>query len=341
MPRLIRRLIPLFLATALWPFAAAGQGFPPTPVIVAAVIERPLPAELSLVGTVQPRRSATVGAEVEGKVVARQAEGGLRVKRGAALYRLQNDVLEAALQEAEADLDLRRYELAQDEDLYAKEAVSEQQYRTSRYELARAQSKHAGLKRQLEDLTIRAPFAADIIQPLVEVGEWVSRGTPVARLVSLDTFRVYVNVPEKHISRLRRGDTAQMVIEALGVEPIQGRIVAVLAEGYPDARSFPVVIEAPNPGGVRSNMSALARFTVGTEAKQLLVHKDAVVTSAFGQSVFLAQDDKAVSRPLKTGLAYQEYIAVEGDIAPGDLTIVRGNERLRDGQDIRVLRKHQ
>jgi hypothetical protein len=73
----------------------------------------------------------------------------------------------------------------------------------------------------------------------------------------------------------------------------------------------------------------------------VLVHKDALVNTPQGQVVYLAIDDKAVSRPLRAGQAYNGYVAVEGDIQPGDLAIVRGNERLRPNQAVSILRKQQ
>ena len=337
MPHPIR----LCAAALLLAGAVPAQQFPPAPVIVSEVIVRPVTPSISLVGSVQGRRAATVGTEVEGKVARRLAEEGQRVERGTALFVLENNQLETSMREAEADLDLRRFEHGRDKDLFAQEAISEQQYRGSVYQLARAESKAAALKRQLDDLTVRAPFAGAITRTLAETGEWINRGAPVARLVSTDTLRIYVDVPETFVTGLRPGDSASLVIEALGTSPIEGRVGAVLAEGSAEGRTFPVVVEAPNPGGVLANMSARVTFSGAEGDSLLLVHKDAVVTSAFGQSVFLADGDKAVSRPLKTGLAYQEYVAVEGDLRPGDLAIVRGNERLRDGQAVRVIRKAQ
>ena len=73
----------------------------------------------------------------------------------------------------------------------------------------------------------------------------------------------------------------------------------------------------------------------------MLVHKDALGSGPMGQIVYLAVDGKAISRPVQTGLAHQGFVTVDGDIAPGDLAVVRGNERLMDGQAVRIIRKHQ
>ena len=50
-------------------------------------------------------------------------------------------------------------------------------------------------------------------------------------------------------------------------------------------------------------------------------------------------DGKAVAKPVSTGLAYQEYVSVSGDLKMGDVAIVRGNERLQDGQAVSIIRK--
>ena len=87
------------------------------------------------------------------------------------------------------------------------------------------------------------------------------------------------------------------------------------------------------------NMSARVRFRIAQARASLLVHKDALVSGPEGQVVYLARDGKALSRPVETGLAHQGYVAVTGELAPGDLTVVRGNERLRDGQAVRIIRR--
>ena len=332
----------LLLGAGLCLSTAQGQERPPTPVIVAEVIQQPLAEDASYVGRVQPRRSSLVAAEAEGLVVRRFADGGQMVRAGDLLFQLANDPLQASLQEALADFELRRSNQRRSAELLATDAVSAQDVRDDEYELARARAKRDGLTAQVAHLAVRAPFAGHVIQTFTEVGQWVQRGGDIARIIATDTVRVYVNVPEHHVSRLELGAAAAIDIAALGGEPIAGRIVAVLAEGYPESRTFPVVVEADNPGGrIRSNMSARVHFQIPQSQEAVLVHKDALVSGPMGQIVYIAIDGKAISRPVQTGLAHQGFVAVDGEIAPGDLAVVRGNERLMDGQAVRIIRKHQ
>jgi len=319
-----------------------AQGFPPTPVIVASVVEQQVQTDLTLVGTVRPRRTSIVGSEVEGKVITRYKEAGQTIAAGEILFRLSNDAIQAAHTEALADVSLQETNFKRDTELVRQQAVAEQSLHDTRYQLERARAKAHNLETQMADMLIRAPFKGHIVQTFTERGQWVGRGGDIARIISIDTVRVYIDVPEKHVSQLKIGAPAQVFIQALSIVPFEGRIVAHIAEGHAEARSFPVIVEVANPENhIRSNMSAQVRFALPQKGDQVLVHKDAVVNSAMGQMVYLAQDDKAVGRPVKAGQAHQGYIAIEGELKAGDLVIVRGNERLRDGQAIRVIRKLQ
>ncbi len=338
MPLVVRWAMPLLLLAT----SALAQGDRATPVIVAEVRQEPLLEEIALVGIVRPRHTTQIASQSEGIVQQRFTAGGQAVQAGDVLFQLSNDPLRADLAEARADFKLNKANYARSVELLATDATSEQDLQDDEYQMERARAKLQRIESLVSNLRIRAPFSGHIIQTLTETGAWVGRGQAVAQLVSTDTVRVYVNAPERHVPHIRVGDAAQIQIEALGGEPIAGKVVAVLAEGYAESHTFPIVVETLNPQGlIRSNMSAEIHFTIRQPGTATLVHKDALVTGPMGQVVFLAIDGKAVSRPVKTGLSYNGFIAVEGQLQQGDLAVVRGNERLRDGQDLRILRKHQ
>ena len=318
---------------------AHAQGFPPTPVIVSEVQLRPIVEEIELVGTAHPRRSSQVASETEGKVSARFKEPGQTLKRGEAILRLTNDQLQAQLVEAEADVRLYTFRRNHSRDLRASGTISEDEAIESHYEFDRARSALQDLKSRIKHLTIRSPFDGALVESLVEIGEWVDRGQEVAYAVSADTTRVYVNVPERYVDRLVPGDMTKVSFGGLGTEAIQAAIVAILPQGYEDSRTFPVIVEFINPDHrVRGGMSAIVRLTIAQPQQDLLVHKDAIV----GDHVFIVRDDVAIIQQVTTGLAFQGDVAVYAEgLQAGDLAIVRGNERLRDGQAVRVLRKLQ
>lgn len=334
-------------AGALLALAAAvpalPQGFPPAPVIVSEILERPVVERVNLVGTAHARRVSQVASETEGKVVARFLEPGQSVQRGDALLRLANDELVAAMEQAEAELRLQTFRREHTARLRQSDAISEDAAIATEADFARARAAWQDLTDRIDNLTVRAPFDGSLVESLVEIGEWVGRGESVAHVVATDTARVYVDVPERYVDRVQRGDVAQVRFTALGTDSISASVVAVLDQGYAETRNVPVIVEFLNPGRrVRGGMSASVTLSIEPTGEDLLVHKDAVVTGARGSHIFVVDGDNAAMRPITTGLAYQGFVAVTGEaLRPGDLAIVRGNERLRDGQAVRVVRKLQ
>ena len=340
-PLLLWGRLGVAVLAALLPLRSEAQGFPPAAVIVAEVLEQRIEDEISVIGTVQPRHASLIASETDGVVVDRRKDAGQTVRRGEIILQLDNDRLRMSLVEALADVELREFEYAQSMELVRQEAAAEQELRNAKYELARARGKLQDIQSRLEDLAVRAPFSGHLIQSLTELGEWVGQGGGVARLIATDTIRVYSNVPERFVDLLHRGDEVTVFIEALGTDSLSARIVAILAEGFPESHTFPVIVEAMNPDGrIRSNMASRTRFKV-RRPPALLVHKDAIVNSVGGTVVYVANGEVVAMRPVKTGMAYQGLVAVEGDLQPGDLVVVRGNERLRDGQAVRIIRKQQ
>ena len=207
----------LLLLLILLPAALPGQERPASPVIVAEVHEQPLIEDLSFVGRILPVRSSRVAAETEGQVVKRFKDASQTVRAGDPLFDLANDPLQAALPEAEADLALRRFNHHGSLRLRATDTVSEQDLRNK---LARAETRLSGLQAQVENLLVRAPFSGHIVRTFTEVGEWVGPGGEIAQVISIDTVRVIVEVPENHVPQPSLGDSVAIVVDALGSDPI-------------------------------------------------------------------------------------------------------------------------
>ena len=74
---------------------------------------------------------------------------------------------------------------------------------------------------------------------------------------------------------------------------------------------------------------------VGEAREVVTVHKDAILNRPNGSVVFVVVDGQAMIRPVMLGESVGSRVAVSDGLAPGDLVVVRGNERLRPGQPVR------
>ncbi|MDH3956368.1 MAG: efflux RND transporter periplasmic adaptor subunit, partial [Desulfobacteraceae bacterium] len=190
---------------------------------------------------------------------------------------------------------------------------------------------------EIKQQKVLAPFSGFVAKEHTQIGEWINKGGPVVTLLDLDNVQITVDVPERYSVLLAPQNNVNVFIKNVSNNPFSGKIYAVLPQGNPDSRTFPVRIHLPNQDyKIKGGMEAMVTFNLATEIKALLVPKDAVVTAGDNRLVFTVNDGKASPVPVKIIGYYDGDVAVEGNLKPGDQIVIRGNERLRPGQPVVV-----
>jgi HlyD family secretion protein len=202
------------------------------------------------------------------------------------------------------------------------------------------------LRDQLGKHTIYSRFGGYVTKELTEVGQWLSRGEPVAEVIALDDVFVEAKVIEAQIPLIQLGDQVTVEVPALGDQKFQGVVERIVPEADLRSRTFPVKVRVANqfsPSGqpaLKSGM--LARLALATTMRQsaFLVPKDALVLQGGSTMVWGVDpatitkspegmmEGSAVAIPVETGAEQKDRIAVSGPIQPGMLVVIRGNERI-------------
>jgi RND family efflux transporter MFP subunit len=214
------------------------------------------------------------------------------------------------------------------------------------------------LNDRLEKFTIEAPFDGYIVAEHTEQGQWIKSGDPVAEVIAIDPIEVTVSVPQSDIAGLQaavaefagreQAAPAGVRVDALGAETYPGQIVRVVPQADLRSRTFPVKVQLPNPIEGRSHklkagMLAHVTLPIGAAAPGTLVPKDALVLGGGQSRVFVVVTDPQSKMQIakevlvETGLSEGDWIEVRGDVQKGQQVVVRGNERIRDGQPVEVL----
>ncbi|WP_305044159.1 efflux RND transporter periplasmic adaptor subunit [Geoalkalibacter sp.] len=350
-------LLILFLCLLSVPVAAqpnANSGPPPALVVTARVEAGQPRFAVQLVGTAEARYSAAVAAEVEGLVETLFARRGQKVAKGEVLARLRTHRHELMLEEArfalgevEARIAKAESDLRRAQDLHTQKFISEEELQGRQTELdslRQSAQRHRASIKILEDrlarMTIRAPFAGTVARENSEVGQWLREGDPLLELDDLSVIHVMVPVPENQLALIRVGGPAEVSFDALAGRAFGGRISAIVPRADLAARTFPVQIEIANPSGeILAGMLARVRFPREFDAPALLVPKDAFIPrpEGGGQVVRILDDQAQILEVRVLGAADTAFVVepLDGDLAAGDEVVIRGNERLRPGQQIR------
>lgn len=201
---------------------------------------------------------------------------------------------------------------------------------------------------QLAKHTIRAPFDGWVVERFTEQGQWVSRGGLIARIAELHRLEVEVQVPELSIARLAVGADVRLEFDAAPGRAWIGRVARIVPQADLLSRSFPVEVELENSienavPVLKAGMLARAWLPVGKAGSATVVPKDALVLGGPRPIVYRITADAAtgvmatgVAQPVEVTLggAVEGGVEVRAGLSPGDLVVIRGNERLRPGMAV-------
>lgn len=327
--------------------AKKPQGPPPMLVEVALVEQGAAEPMIELVGSVQYGRVSRVAAEVGGIVEQLNFKEGARVKAGQPLVILQSDLRRATLvgtrasyEQAVIELERARKDLLRIKALYEEKSVAESLYDENHFGVLALEKRAAALKAtlarqqlELQKTSIPAPFSGLVQSKLVEKGEWVSSGGQVAELADDQSLEVHIDVPQQLLGFLQNGK--QLKVRSAG-KTYNADFIHFIPRGDVATRTFTVKLKLENAPGLIGGMEAHAQLPNGPILEGLLIPRDAVLKQFGRDLIFLAVDGKAKMIPVQIRGYQGMRVAVEGQgIDVGAQVVVKGNERIRDGQAIR------
>jgi len=341
-----------FVATLFIAATALAQQMPPTLVVTEEVREMEFNDQITLTGRTEAVVSSRIVAEVSGRVDKINAGEGVPVAAGKTLVSIDAEQLQYSLdaKTAETEQAKQRADLAADllrrtTDLHNRSLVSqtaldsatawstitEQQFRQLDADRLR-------LALDLDNCRIKAPFTGYSGRKLVDVGGWVSPGTPVFELSDISHIRVQVDLPERYYGHLEIGGPVSVVLSDRSDQPMAGKVVGVSPNASNETHTFPVLIDVPNPDGrLAGGMLVRATLSLREKFNSLAVSKDAIIRQGMQTIVYTVIDGKAAPVPVITASTAGDMIAVTGEqLAAGMPVVVRGNERIFPGSPVNV-----
>ncbi len=347
------------------PFAAATAQEQTVPVRVDAVREVPLAQSVPVIGRLVPRQAGSVAARIDGAVeevlfeVGDRVEAGqeiaildpqsLRARRDQAAGRLA--VARAEQQTKEAELILARQELDRLEGLKTSAAFSKGRYDDAKQAVAIAKAQvteaesnvlaaEADLKLaeiNLYNSKIRAPYSGVIAERMIEAGAYVKIGDVAARMISDEALELEADVPFQRLAGLAPGVQVGVTLDD-GTEHT-AEVRSIIPDENPLTRTRAVRF-VPRFGALRkplaANQSVTVHVPIGRPRNVLTVHKDAVTKRGTESLVHLVTNGAVEVRVISLGEAVGSRFEIINGLEDGDLVVVRGNERLRDGQRVQI-----
>lgn len=224
--------------------AIAAEAARPLRVSVRHSVAETRVKALILTGQTEPSRQAMLKAETTGQVIEVEAIEGGTVKQGDVIARLAMDDREARLQEARALLSQRRIEYEAARKLSSKGFQTQIRLAESKAQMEAAQAQLRRIELDIERTVIRAPFDGVLQDRLVEVGDYLGTGDPVAVIVDLDPILAVAQLSERDAALVRRNNDGRARL--VTGEVVDGHVRYVSVVGAAGTRTFRVELELGN-----------------------------------------------------------------------------------------------
>ena len=267
----------------------------------------------------------------QAKASVAQSEAGLAVARARA------ELAQRRLERAEGLRESTAFSQAQRDDARGEADIAAAQVQVA---LAALEEANARLDTAEDDFargTVVAPFDGVVEERHADLGEAVQPGGPVVTLVSEKALEIEADVPSQRVAALNPG--ARIEVTRASGESIGTTVRAVGTVENPRTRTrrvrlVPELGELTNIPPIGEGVTV--HVPISDTAVLPTVHKDAILQRRGISVVYVVVDGKAEVRPVQLGDAVGDRFVVLSGVQPGEVAVVRGNERLLPGQAVAV-----
>ncbi|MEJ2190101.1 MAG: efflux RND transporter periplasmic adaptor subunit, partial [Acidobacteriota bacterium] len=324
-----------------------GQGQPEEPAIavrVADAVREPISSLYSTSATLRADRQATVIARTRGVIERLAVEEGDKVTAGEALAYLEDDEQKIAAARARTTEETARREHERLSGLYDRGLVSVDEFETSRRDAEDAAHALELADLELSRTVIRAPIDGTVVTRYLDVGATVSDGTAVYDLADLDPLYADINIPERHVTRLRPGQEVHLTADSTGATA--NAVIERIAPAVdPATGTVKVTVAVVGETGLRPGAFVRVDIVTDTHHDALVVPRSSLVAEGRRWQLYRLRDDDETVQQIEVELGFEngDLVEIAGTVdpgislQPGDQIVVTGAPALSEGAKVRVM----
>ncbi len=318
--------------------ATMGKGGAVPATNVEGIIVKPqsFANNLSVSGSVEANEQVDLRSEIPGLITRIYFDEGTYVNKGALLVKINDRELQAQLAQA-----LTKQKLASQSEyraklLLEKEAISSEDYDVALADLRSLQSQTNVIRAQLSKTQIRAPFSGKIGLRKVSSGEYLTPGTTIANLVSINPVKIVFSVPEKYARQISLNSKIDFTV-AGSSKTYSANIYAIEPSIDMDTRTLQIKAKADNPGGqILPGSFAKIEFPLSNIKDAILIPSEAIIPVLKGKKVFVNNQGKAKEVMVETGPRTDKDVLIISGLNFGDTVLTTGMMSLKPEMPVNI-----
>lgn len=324
---------------------------PKSYVKIAEATTRDFRNVLSFPGILKPREEVLISANVTGTVERINVDIGSKVNLNDALcviedltYKMLYEKAQTALNIEKINFEECKKDFTRLKALYEAQAISKVEYEGSETRLKigeenlkRLQSDFNLAQKSLNDTIIKAPISGTVSLKDISRGETASPGKPIFGIVNTELMYVETGISEEYITLVKEGQSVQFKVDSYKERLFQGNISNIGPVPDKQTKTYPLKILVENSEGLlKTGMFASLDITTELRTGTPAVPKEAVLNSSGKKYVFIVKEGIAFRKDITLGYSDESFYEVIDGISPGEQVIVKGHNKLKDGDPIEI-----
>lgn len=319
---------------------------PPTLVSVAEAKSEVVPNLLTAVGGLAAVHQVDVTADVNGRVTEIKFEPGTHVEAGTPLVQLFDAPEQGDLANYKAQATVAQLSLDRAKQLAARQFGPQATVDQAQAAYDQAQAGIAKTEALISQKLVRAPFSGDLGVRKVEVGQYLTAGTPIVSLTDLSELWANFTVTEKDSGSLKVGQTVRLKVDAYPGRIFEGKITTIEPQIAADTRNIRVQATIANPEKIlKPGMFVTTTVVLPDKPAVITVPETAVDYTLYGDSVFVITEKKeadgktslsAVRTFVQAGNRVDGRAEIIKGLKPGDKIVAVGQLKLQSGAAVAI-----
>ena len=295
----------------------------------------PVHASGKLVSETESRLSFKTGGIIANIFV----EEGETVQKGQTLATLNLSEIKARKRQTELALEKARRDYRRANNLYQDTVATKEDFQNAKTALEVAKADYEIARFNMQHSTIKAPAKGKILKKLSSVNEMVSPGYPVFLFGSTASeWVVRVNVTDKDILRIKKGDTAQILFDAYEHQTFPGKVSRISQSADPYTGTFEVDVKLQNPD-ISLTRGLIASTEIYPEESRRLagIPIEALIEASGDRGfVYVYSNGNVSRRAVEIRRLTEDTLMISQGVKEGERVVTSGVSYINEETEVRV-----
>ena len=307
------------------------------PVDAFIIKQIDLENEVTTVGTIIANEEVDIKSELTRKITGIYFKDGTFVPSGKILFKLDDSDILARLRKLDLDEELNIKQQDREKQLLDKGLLTPDEYEVRETNIEKIRADIEVLEVELSKTEIRAPFSGIAGFRNVSIGSLVNNTNILTTIQDISKVKVDFSIPEKYIALFRPGQDITFRVDGYD-EDFTGKVISYEPKLNENTRSIILRASANNKGSkLLPGSFVKVKLKLENINNAVMIPTESIVPKLKGQSVFVYQEGKAVSKDVEMGIRTEKEVQITSNLNIGDTVISTNILRLKPNSKVKLV----